>query len=318
MHHALVDCARRGDLDDIHEYDRPSVRFQQVLSQAWYATRNEDGLVPVDLPRRTGGHQHAAVISDMISTGALIRNRGVVFPNDKLIEEGDERRIHSVLLGGGGLPVLDARTGDTLTQVANRAQAGGRMFVGGGFRQLSGARQGPLHLEKVSGPRERRLAMLPKTRGFGGLSRPLVWAMTRRIGLDPTVWIWVGGRWTTNGGGAFNRMLAAILGHRFAPDVWRADDFGVDGPDPGAMRPPPVSLSELVAATVAALDHPNALSSVAAKLAQPSKYRNNLSAELRMAEARAGLPVPGFLRWIAECRLECKIALNDDAASARH
>ena len=46
MHHALLDCARRGELDDIHEYDRPSVRFQQVLSQAWLATRNEDELRP--------------------------------------------------------------------------------------------------------------------------------------------------------------------------------------------------------------------------------------------------------------------------------
>ena len=78
MHHALLDCARRGDLDDVHEYDRPSVRFQQVLSQAWLATRNEDGLDPADLPRRTG-HHHREVLTDMVATGALIREswRGV-------------------------------------------------------------------------------------------------------------------------------------------------------------------------------------------------------------------------------------------------
>jgi len=84
MHHALLDCARRGELDDVHEYDRPSVRFQQLLSQAWLATRNEDGLDPADLPRRTGGHHHREVLSDMIATGALIQSRGVVFPNDEL------------------------------------------------------------------------------------------------------------------------------------------------------------------------------------------------------------------------------------------
>lgn len=302
MHHALVDCARRGELDDVHEYDRPSVRFQQVLSQAWLATRSEDGLEPADLARRTGGHDHGSVLTDMIATGALNRNRGVVFPNDELIEDGDERRIHSVLLGGGGLPVLDARTGEVVTQVSDRGQTGGKMFVGGGFRQLKEARQGPLHLEKPSGSGDNRLALLPSTRGMRGLSRPVVWALARRDGLDPTTWNWRGGRWTTYGGGAFNNLLAAILGHRFAPDVWRANDFGIDGPDPGAVRPPPLSFPELVEATEAAVADPNALSAVAAKFVQPSRYRSRLSDELRKAEACASLPVPAFLRWIARCR----------------
>jgi ATP-dependent Lhr-like helicase len=147
MHKALVDCARRGDLDDVHEYDRPSVHFQQVLSEAWLATRNEDGLESKDVARRTGGHSHTEVLADMLETGALIRGRGVVVPSDDLIEEADERRIHSVIVGGSGLPVLDARTGEVLTQVSDRGQAGGLMFVGGGFRSLRDARQGPMHLE---------------------------------------------------------------------------------------------------------------------------------------------------------------------------
>ena len=75
MHHALLDCARRGELDDVHEYDRPSVRFQQVLSQAWYATRNEDGVDPADLLCRTGGHHHREVLTDMVATGALMKSR---------------------------------------------------------------------------------------------------------------------------------------------------------------------------------------------------------------------------------------------------
>ena len=41
---ALLDCGRRGDLDDVYEYDRPSVRFQQVLSLAWRATRQDRSL----------------------------------------------------------------------------------------------------------------------------------------------------------------------------------------------------------------------------------------------------------------------------------
>lgn len=304
MHHALVDCARRGELDDVHEYDRPSVRFQQVLSQAWLATRTEDGLEPGDMERRTGGHAHAAVLADMLATGAVNHNRGVVFPNDSLIEEGDERRIHSVILGGGGLPVLDARTGDVLTQVSDRGQAGGRMFVAGGFRQLRDTRQGPMHLEVAERGRASRLALLPKTRGTRGLSRPVVWALARREGLDPRIWIWRGGRWATHGGGAFNSLLAAVLSHHFAPETWRADDFGVDGPDPGAARPPPLTLADLTVITQAAVADPTALTAAAAKFVQPSKYRTRLSRELQTVEARASLPVPAFLRWIAMCRLE--------------
>jgi ATP-dependent Lhr-like helicase len=302
--YALVDCARRGELDDVHEYDRPSVRFQQVLSQAWLTTRTQDGLDPATLASRTGGHTHAEVLADMLATGALNQNRGVVFPNDSLIEEADERRIHSVISGGGGLPVLDAGTGEMLTQVADRGQAGGRMFVSGGFRTVRDARQGPMHAEPAQGGTGHRLALLPTTRGVRGLSRPLVWALTRRDGVDPGIWTWRGGRWTTYGGAAFNRLLAAVLSHRFSPDIWRADEFGVDGPDPGAVRPPPVSLSELAIATAEASADPSALSTVAAWFVQSSRYRARLSPQLQAAEARASLPIPSFLRWLAVCRLD--------------
>lgn len=303
MHEALADCARRGDLDEIHEYDRPSVHFQQVLSEAWLATRNEDGLEPKDLARRTGGHSHAEVLADMLETGALIRGRGVVVPSDDLIEEADKRRIHSVIVGGSGLPVLDARTGEVLTQVSDRGQAGGLMFVGGGFRSLRDARQGPMHLEGRTPTGRGALAQLPKTRGAKGLSRPIVWALARQDGVDPSAWTWKGGRWTTHGGGAFNSLLAAVLAHHFTPDAWRADDFGVDGPDPGAVRPPPLSMEEVIEATHAAAADPSALGALANKFVQASRYRNRLSPSLMAKEARASLPIPAFLRWLETCRL---------------
>lgn len=303
MHEALVDCARRGDLDDVHEYDRPSVRFQQVLSQAWFATRNEDGLEPRNLARWTGGHSHAEVLADMLETGALVRGRGVVVPSDDIIAEADERRIHSVILGGAGLPVLDARTGEVLTQVSDRGQAGGLMFVGGGFRRLKDTRQGPMHLEGRMGAGHSALAQLPKTRGTKGLSRPVVWALARKDGVDPSCWTWKGGRWTTYGGGAFNSLLAAVLAHRFNPSVWRADDYGVDGPDPGAIRPPPLTMAEVFEATHAAADASTALEALANKFVQASRYRNRLSAKLKTKEARASLPIPAFLRWLESCHL---------------
>ena len=304
IHLALLDCARRGDLDDVHEYDRPSVEFLQVLSHAWVATRTEDGLEPKDLVRRSGGHSFSVVVADMIATGALGWRRGVVFPNDSLIEEADERRIHSVILGGGGLPVLDARTGDVVTQVADRGQAGGRMFVGGGFRHLSDAREGPMHLEKSGVPRIDRLAQLPRTRGSRGLSRPLVWALAKRQGFDPQMWSWRGGRWTTYGGGDFNVLLAAILSHHFSPDIWRSDDYGVDGPDPGAVRPPPLTRDELVAAVSAAVSDPLALVDISRKFVQPSRYRKLLGRDLQELEGRRSIPVPAFLRWLSQCEID--------------
>ena len=158
-----------------------------------------------------------------------------------------------------------------------------------------------MHLEAQTS-RASGLAQLPKTRGQKGLSRPVVWALARRDGVDPRQWAWRGGRWTTYGGGAFNSLLAAVLAHRFAPDLWRSDDFGVDGPDPGAVRPPPLTFDELIQATTQAASDPVALTSLANKFVQQSRYRSRLSPELRRKEARASLPIPAFLRWIEACR----------------
>jgi hypothetical protein len=58
------------------------------------------------------------------------------------------------------------------------------------------------------------------------------------------------------------------LNHRFAPYVWHGDDFGVHDPDTGAVRPPPLSLSELIDATSTAVADPSALSAVA-----PSSFK---------------------------------------------
>jgi ATP-dependent Lhr-like helicase len=38
---AVADCGGCGELDDVHEYDRSSVQFQQVLSLCWRATRQD-------------------------------------------------------------------------------------------------------------------------------------------------------------------------------------------------------------------------------------------------------------------------------------
>jgi len=49
---ALLRCAQNGRLDDLHEYDRPSVRFQQVLSLAWRGVRTDKSLTLRNLTDR--------------------------------------------------------------------------------------------------------------------------------------------------------------------------------------------------------------------------------------------------------------------------
>lgn len=302
LYRALLACGQIGDLDDLHEYDRPSVRFQQVLSLAWWAARHDDGLLLHEVATRTGGHDHEQVITDMLSTGVLQKTRGAVFPNDDLISEEDKRRIHSVIVGGGGQTVLDARSGDVVVQVEGRHQAGSRLFVGGRFRELRDAASGPMHLEASVGEPRGRLARLPKTRGSRGLSRSIVWALARQQGRDPRGWTWAGGRWTTHGGADLNRLLAALLDRRLATRIWRADDFGVDCSDPWMDRPV-ASMTDLGDLLDTVLLQPQTLTTVAQNFLQPSRYRRLLSNDLQLSESISSIPVGSFRRWIAQCHL---------------
>ena len=89
MMRALIDCGRRGELDDAHEYDRPSVRFQQVVSLCWRATRQDRTLSAAALAKEAGTTRHDPVINDMIDTGCLSSIRGALVPSDPLMDEGN-------------------------------------------------------------------------------------------------------------------------------------------------------------------------------------------------------------------------------------
>jgi ATP-dependent Lhr-like helicase len=83
MMRALIDCGQRGDLDDAHEYDRPSVRLQQILSLSWRATRQDRALSSATLAAEAGTNAHDPVIGDMVDTGCLTRIRGTLIPCDR-------------------------------------------------------------------------------------------------------------------------------------------------------------------------------------------------------------------------------------------
>jgi len=94
--HALLDCGRRGDLDDVYEYDRPSVRFQQVLSLAWRATREDRSLTEKHLAAEAGTDEHTRVVHDMLATGCLVDLRGALVPSDRLVANGHVGDIATV------------------------------------------------------------------------------------------------------------------------------------------------------------------------------------------------------------------------------
>jgi ATP-dependent Lhr-like helicase len=149
---ALVDCGRRGELDDVHEYDRPSVQFQQVLSLCWRATRQDRPLSSESLATEAGTTEHAPVVNDMIETGALLDVRGALVPCDRLVDEADAGRIHTVIARQPGAAVVDMRTGETAMHDADESKHRGSDLprrvaeapdAGSRRRDLSGRRGAP-------------------------------------------------------------------------------------------------------------------------------------------------------------------------------
>jgi ATP-dependent Lhr-like helicase len=158
---ALIDCGERGDLDDAHEYDRPSVRLQQILSLCWRATRQDRALSHAALAAEAGTDTHDPVIGDMLNTGLLTSVRGTLIPCDRLMDEGDRGRIHSVIVRRQGSAVLDLRTGETAIRDADRATAGGALFIDRSMRRLVVGSDGGAFL----GDRASRSQPLARVRG---------------------------------------------------------------------------------------------------------------------------------------------------------
>ena len=185
MFRALLDCGRRGELDDAFEYDRPSVRFQQVVSLCWRATRQEHALTLSDLSNMAGTTEHESVVKDMIDTGCLNNVRGALIPSDCLMDEADAGRIHSVIAGQPGNPVLDSKTGEPAMRDAGDPSWGDAVFVGGSMRRLVQGSDGTSFLaDTVS--RSRPLARILATGPGIPVSRSVVWGLARQLGHDPT------------------------------------------------------------------------------------------------------------------------------------
>jgi ATP-dependent Lhr-like helicase len=295
---ALHRCAQLGTLDEAHEYDRPSVGFQQVLSLAWYGVRHEQPLTRANVADRTGGLAYEDVINDMLETQALVDVRGALIPSDELMDEGDARRIHSVIAESSGTGVVDVMSGEIVAKASRGTMGEGLVFIGGRLKNVNNAADGIVYLERPPKRGKLDLARLPASRGKKGLSRRLSWAVGELAGADPSRWSQVGGRVTTWGGSSFNRLLATVLKHRGVRGKAEVDDYGISGLELTSQVSP-----EEVAATATDLAERERLSADDARhFNQSSRYFNRLSPRLQRVEALRAVPWAGFLRWLGECK----------------
>jgi ATP-dependent Lhr-like helicase len=290
---ALVDCGRRGDLDDVHEYDRPSVRFQQILSLCWRATRQDRPLTLASLATEAGAAEHVPVINDMIETGALREIGGALVPCDRLMDQADDGRIHTVIAGAQGSAVVDIRTGKSAMRDADPTSIGGAIFLGGSMRRLMAGVEGGSYL----GDRADRYQPLARIRGTGsGLraSRNVIWGLARQKGFDPTRWRLEGTGLVTWGGEQFNTLLAALLFRQSPRCRFVASSESVNGPV-SAIELSIDAIRELARQTERAGDLPL---SVASKFTGSSRFLGELSSALSAEEKRRSLPWVPFHRWL--------------------
>ena len=290
---ALVDCGRRGELDDVHEYDRPSVRFQQVLSLCWRATRQDRPLSISALSAETGTDEHGTVVHDMIATGCLTDIRGALVPCDRLMDECDAGRIHTVIAGRPGNNVVDIRTGKVALRDADETSVGDAVFHVGSMRRLMAGSDGSTYLgDEVT--HSQRLARIKGTGTAPSMSRSIIWGLARQRGFDPTRWQLDGTEIVTWGGQTFNMLLAALftratLGRRFV-----ASPEGVVGP---------VDRIDLSVDAIRELAHQTEQAGslpvdVAMRFARSSRFTGELSPVLAAEERRRAVPWGSFHRWL--------------------
>lgn len=294
---ALHYCTIRGVLDDVHDYDRAAVRFQQVLSFAWRGiSRDKKPLTMKNLAKRTCDGGHSPVVEDMLSTGALENVRGALILSDDLMDQGEKRQIHTTISGAATLNMVDSSTGETLVSASGQGVTEGALFIGGKLKQVVANVDGTVSLESAKG-KKLPLSTLPATRGKRGLGRRIVWALGEIAGHDPRSWELDGDRLTTWGGADYNQLLAAILLQAGITGHASGDEYGISGIPNGEEIIP----GKVLEWAKPILQSQNLPTKVAAQFCDRSRYFSYLSSEMQGEEAQKSIPVPGFINWLQEC-----------------
>jgi ATP-dependent helicase Lhr and Lhr-like helicase len=297
IYYALHHCACNGIIDDHHEYDRPSVRFQQILSLAWHGVRTGRPLTVENISLRTGGFDHKDVLEGMLDAGALRSIGDSLVPNDTLMDEGDSRRIHSVILDSGKMPMIDAITGD-VAAFTDGGTTTGRLFMTGSMKKLVTTASGDIHLEPLRKKESLPLGRLPSIRGRGGLSRKVVWAIAELKGMNPRQWLRDRTSLITWGGLTYNRFLATILKQRGLvirkPTITSSAIEGIN--EHAEINP------EIVAQWIKTTWAEKQISvREVSHFCQGSKYLNQLAPELQNLERLNSVPYEGFIAWLGDC-----------------
>lgn len=299
IYEALLDLARRGKLEPVHEYTRPSVAFQQILSHAWQGLRKEKPLTLKNLAAKTGGHDFSDVVNDMLEEGHLKLNQGALIPSDSLIDLGDRSVIHSVIAGDGAKPVYDGVTGDLIASIG--AGAGdGLYFLGGTLRRIASAERNSYVLEQVAPKGPRQIGKIPAARGGRGISRTLVWKIAEMTGHNPRSWSWNNDRLVTWGGWVNNLLLKFLLEQHGYGKASGFDAFALEGISK-RDEINPEAISELVRNSGIHLSLREA-----EKFRDPSKYYQYLSTALKTKEAEGAIPIPEFTQWLNDCMREAE------------
>lgn len=295
LYKALLHCAESGEMDDVHEYFRPSVEFQQAMSLAWIGVRQNN---PLDRRnwRDRGGESLGAIIEDMVGMGALKEVQGAFVPSDEWMDEGDKRKIHSILVGPSGTPIVDLGSGETIGRAGSIGGRGTAIYAGSRIMQTTGEDGQGIYIGTARVPGA-KLAKLPSSRSVRrGLSRRIVWALAEISGADPKRWKKEGNRIQTWGGADYNTLLCEILSMHGVSEP-TCDAYSISGLPNDMVFEPAVALdvSEKILAK-------KRLSiKIARKFRESNRFLANLSTELQNKEALNSIPKEGFIKWLKEC-----------------
>jgi ATP-dependent helicase Lhr and Lhr-like helicase len=297
IYEALHDLASQGKLEPVHEYTRPSVVFQQIISHAWQGLRKEKPLTLKNITTKTGGQDFIVVVNDMLAEGHLLLNQGALIPSDPFIDLGDRGVIHTVIASEGAKPVYDGVTGELVAAIGAGA-SDGLYFLGGTIRRIASVERTNYILEQVELKGPRQIGKIPAARGGRGISRTLVWKIAEMTGHNPRRWFWSNNRLVTWGGWANNLLLKFLLNRHGYGTATSFDAFALEGMKERAEINPE-TISKLVRDSGINLSLREA-----EKFREPSGFYHYLSTALKTKEAESAVPVTEFTQWLNGCMMD--------------
>jgi len=247
--------------------------------------------------KKLGGAHYDYLLDDMLYTGAVREMNGELILSDELMDEGDARRIHSVIVGSSGISLTDSLSGETVADSLDGQTSRGGFFSRGKLKYLETAPSGEFYLRDRGDMQEATLARLPAARGKRGLSRHLVWAIAGVRGINPKRWTCSDNRLTTWGGTEYNRLLKIVLERERIAEKITADDEGVFA-QRWNIVPGPKRVREFATKAQAGMRKS------AAGFREPTRYLARLSQQVQDIEAANSIPFRNFMDWLTECQGE--------------